>query len=78
VTTKNDSPTSDEAFDCVEFKRRAQARIHEDIEGMTHEQEIAYFHRRANEGWMGEWWRSIQREASAVHERPPDRDGARD
>jgi hypothetical protein len=71
--TTNDSAEADSDFDCVEFKRRAQAEIHAEIKGMTHEEEIAYFRKRADEGWIGEWWRSIQHGPPTVHEKPPER-----
>jgi len=53
--------------------RRVQAEIYEEIKDMTHEQEIAYFRRTANEGWIGEWWRSIKGDSQTVHENPPER-----
>ena len=46
-------------FDCVEFKREAQARIYERIKNMTPDQEIEYFRKAADTGPLGEWWRRI-------------------
>ena len=40
---------------------------------MTREQELAYWRSKADEGWIGEWWRSIQEGSQAVHEKPPSR-----
>ena len=50
-------------FDCMEFKRRVQLEIYEDIQGMTHEQERAYFEEQADRGPMGDWWKHVK----AVH-----------
>ena len=47
-------------FDCVEFKRQAQARIYERIKGLSPEEEIEYFRKAADEGPLGEWWKSIE------------------
>jgi hypothetical protein len=50
----------EKTFDCVEFKRRVQSEIYDDIKGMTFEQEQAYFERRASTGKLGEWWKRIK------------------
>ena len=47
-------------FDCLEFKRRVQLDIYADIQGMTHEQERAYFQEGAERGPMGQWWKRIK------------------
>lgn len=47
-------------FDCVEFKRQAQERIAKVIQGMTPEQEIAFYWESVDKGPIGEWWRSIE------------------
>lgn len=52
--------TVEKTFDCVEFKRRAQLDIYEDIQGMTHEQERAYFERQAERGPIADWWKRIK------------------
>lgn len=39
------------AFDCVEMKRRAQERIYADTKGLSPEEEIEYFRKRAEEFW---------------------------
>jgi hypothetical protein len=44
----------------VEFKRRAQLDIYEDIQGMTHEQERAYFERQTERGPIADWWKRIK------------------
>jgi hypothetical protein len=43
-----------EGFDCVAFKREAQAKIYEETKNMTPEQYVEYIHRKAREGEMGE------------------------
>ena len=50
-------------FDCVEFKREAQARIYERIKGLSPEEEIDYFHKAAEEGPLGESWNAAQDQA---------------
>lgn len=47
-------------FDCIQFKRRAQARICERIEGLSPEQEIEYFRNAAREGPLADWWKTIR------------------
>lgn len=47
-------------FDCVEFKCRAQSEIYEHIQGMSHEQERAYFQAQAEQGALGEWWKRVK------------------
>jgi len=56
-------------FDCIAFKRRAQARIRRKIKGMTPAEELAYWN-RPPDGQLGEWWRSIQAHSAEVRERP--------
>jgi len=51
------------AFDCVEFKRRAQARIYERIKDLSPEEEIDYFRKAAEEGPLGESWKAAQGQA---------------
>ncbi len=47
-------------FDCIEFKRRAQSRIYKRIKGLSPEEEIEYFRQAADEGPLGQWWKSIK------------------
>ena len=47
-------------FDCVEFKRRAQARINERIKNLSPQEEIDYFRRAAEEGPLGQPWKVAQ------------------
>jgi len=52
-------------FDCVEFKRQAQARIYERIKGLSPQEEIEYFRRAAEQGPLGDWWKNMRRFARA-------------
>ena len=45
-------------FDCVEFKRRAQARIYERIKSLSPEEEIDYFGKAVEDGPLGESWKA--------------------
>ena len=47
-------------FDCVEFKRQAQSRIYERIRDLSPKEEIEYFRKAADEGPLGQWWKSIK------------------
>ena len=47
-------------FDCVQFKREAQARIYERIKGPSPEEEIEYFRSAALQGPLGGWWKAIK------------------
>lgn len=51
----------DETFDCIEFKRRVQSEIYEEIRHLSRAEQLEYFRRRAEEGPLGDWWRSIKR-----------------
>lgn len=64
------SPAKKE-FDCVEFKRNAQAAIYEKIKGLSPEQEIEFFRRAAQESPLGSRWARIK----AAADRPSRRAG---
>jgi len=70
-------PKTEINFDCVEFKRKVQAEIYKEIKGLSPEQEIEYFHRRATTGSLGEWWKALARRsenavaAEARNSEPP-------
>lgn len=53
-------------FDCIEFKRRAQAEIYEEIKGLPPEEEIEYFRRRAATGPFSKLWKALERRSRAV------------
>ena len=46
-------------FECVAFKRRAQARIYSEIKGLSADEEIAYFRRRVLTGPFAKLWKRI-------------------
>ena len=48
------------SFNCVEFQHRAQLGIYEQIRGMSHEQERAYFQEQAEKGPLGDWWKRVK------------------
>ncbi len=54
-------------FDCLEFKRSAQLSIYEEIKGLSREDQLSYFHRRAETGPLGAWWTG--KETSAINNR---------
>lgn len=47
-------------FDCVEFKRQAQARIYQRIKDLSPEEEIDYFRKAAEQGPLGESWKAAR------------------
>ena len=54
---------ADKDFDCVEFKRQAQARIYERIKDLSPEEEIDYFRKAAEEGPLGDAWRAAREQS---------------
>ena len=64
--TKNQA---EDDFDCLEFKRQAQARIYEKITGPSHDEEIEYFRRSVDEGPLGEWWKALEQRMLLVREK---------
>ncbi len=53
-------------FDCIAFKRKVQAETHEEIKGLSPEEEIEYFRRRAADGPLGKWWKALERRAGTA------------
>jgi hypothetical protein len=53
-------------FDCIEFKRQAQAEIYEETKGLSPEEQIEYFRRRAADGPVGNWWKALERRSGAA------------
>lgn len=51
---------AEKTFDCVEFKRRAQERIYEQIKGMTPADETEYFRRAAESGPFADFLRRVK------------------
>ena len=54
-------------FDCIALKDRVQSEIYEEIKDLTHDEEIAYFRRRVEQGPFAELWRSIRTASSRAH-----------
>jgi len=55
----------EKTFDCISFKRAVQLQIYEEIKDMSREEEIAYFHNKAETGPFREWW--LRRKSHAAH-----------
>ena len=53
-------------FDCVAFKREAQARIYERIKDLSPLEEIEYFRNAAEQGPLGEYWKAVVARAHAA------------
>lgn len=49
---------TDKAFDCIAFKRQAQAEIYEQIKDLTPAQQVRYFSTAAHTGPFAKFWRS--------------------
>jgi hypothetical protein len=47
-------------FDCLEFKRKVQAAIYEEIKDLTPAQQREYFRRGAGSGPLGVWWQAVK------------------
>ena len=47
-------------FDCVEMKRRAQARVHEKIKDMTPEQQRFYFNDDPSGESLATWYKRLK------------------
>ncbi len=56
-------------FDCIEFKRKAQADIYQAISQMTPPEEIAYFRQSVEDSKLSAWWKSVSSrvELSEMH-----------
>jgi hypothetical protein len=52
-------------FDCIGFKRKVQAEIYEETRGLSPEEQIEYFRRRAADGPLGRWWKALERRSGA-------------
>ncbi len=58
MTRRTRTPKS---FDCVAFKRRAQAEIYDQIKDRSPQAQIDYFRRRAAESALGDWWELVKK-----------------
>lgn len=54
-------PTN-KTFDCIDFKRKAQSDIFEEIKDLGPEEQVAYFRRRAESGPLAAWWQKVKAE----------------
>lgn len=59
------------SFDCVAFKREAQARIYRLTKNMTPEKEITFLERRAEKTKLGNWWTRVKSGKPKVSTRRP-------
>jgi hypothetical protein len=53
-------------FDCIEMKRDAQARIFEEIKGMSPQEQIEYFRHAIQSSRFGEWWERTGKPSGGV------------
>jgi hypothetical protein len=60
TATNSPSPTQ-KKFDCLTFKQKAQAQIHEDTKTMSVQELLEYFHQASHAGAIGSWWKTITR-----------------
>ncbi|HMD95939.1 MAG TPA: hypothetical protein VKM93_01220 [Terriglobia bacterium] len=56
----------EKSSDCVGFKRKVQAEIYREIKGLSPEEEIEYFRRKAAEGPLGQWWKALESSSGAA------------
>lgn len=56
----------DKGFDCLDFKEKAQTRIYERIKDLTPEEQIEYFRDRAENGPLGDWWKSLREDENPL------------
>ncbi len=57
---KKNGPERKKRFDCLDFKRKSQARIYAEIKDMTGEQQRAYFRKAAESGPLADWWKKVR------------------
>ena len=46
-------------FDCVAFKRQVQGKVYQETKGLSLEEQVAYFRKKANSGPLGKWWKRL-------------------
>ena len=61
---------TEKPFDCVAFKRQAQAKIYDETRALSPAEQVVYFRQRAQTGALGRWWKAVSAtpEVLAVHE----------
>jgi hypothetical protein len=47
-------------FDCLEFVRKVQAEIYEEIRGLTLEEQVEYVNHHAETGPFRDWWKKVR------------------
>lgn len=52
--------TTSKTYDCIQEKRRAQMRIHDEVRDLTPAEQIEWFRRNAEQGPLGDWWRRVK------------------
>jgi hypothetical protein len=60
---------TNKTFDSITFKRKAQLAIYEEIKDMSREEQLLYFHRRAEIGPLGKWW--MREKETVTNDKPP-------
>jgi len=50
-------------FDFMTFKEQVQNQIYEDLKNLTPQEQLQYFHQKAESGSLGEWWKSIKKKS---------------
>jgi len=50
---------AEKEFDCVAFKRRAQGTAYQETKGLSLEEQVTYFRKKANSGPLGKWWKRL-------------------
>lgn len=58
-------------FDCIEFKRQAQAKIYQEIKGLSPEEEMEYFRCQVAAGPFGKLWKNLETRSRAADSRTP-------
>ena len=46
-------------FDCVAFKRQVQDKVFQETKGLSLEEQVAYFRKKANSGPLAKWWKRL-------------------
>ena len=52
-------------FDCVAFKRKAQAGIYEEIQGLPVSAQAEYYRKKAATGPLAAWWKAVQKRSAS-------------
>ena len=46
-------------FDCVAFKGQVQGKVYQETKGLSLEEQVAYFRKKANSSPLGKWWKRL-------------------